>query len=188
MLRRNFFRWISTTVIPFFFPRWAHNQTVEWNDSETYLLLELAAVALPSSLGKARIAEIGTRFARWIQNYKAGADAGYAYGSPHVDVLPANPAVHYADQLRELETAAHSRGTSFARLDPNAKREIVAAAIEQAHIERIPSRPNGAHVAADLLAFFYNSAGGQDFLYDAAIRRDDCRGLANSAHRPQRFS
>ena len=55
-------------------------------------------------------------------------------------------------------------------------------------IDRIPQRPNGKHVAADLLSFFYGSSEGEDFLYGVAIRRDDCRGLADSAQRPARLT
>jgi hypothetical protein len=56
--------------------------------------------------------------------------------------------------------------------------------LEGAKVERIPSRPNGQHVASDMLAYFYNSSAGEDFLYGAAIRRDDCRGLSDSGKRP----
>ena len=41
---------------------------------------------------------------------------------------------------------------------------------------------------ADLLAFFYNSAEGEDFLYGVAIKRDDCRGLEHSTDRPARLT
>jgi hypothetical protein len=34
------------------------------------------------------------------------------------------------------------------------------------------------------MSFFYTSSAGEDFLYNAAIRREDCRGLANSGKRP----
>jgi hypothetical protein len=43
-------------------------------------------------------------------------------------------------------------------------------------------------VATDLLAFFYGSAAGEDYLYGLAIHRDDCRGLASSSARPARLT
>jgi hypothetical protein len=188
MLRRNFFRWLSTSFIPFLFPRFARAQARGLGNSETPLVLEVARVVLPGSLGRARAEEIGKQFVRWTRGYKAGADAGYGYGFPKVQVMPANPATGYPEQLGALQTAASAKGGSFASLEAGAKREIIAAALEQAKVDRIPQRPNGKHVAADLLAFFYNSADGQDFLYDAAIKRDDCRGLSTSAQRPRSLS
>jgi hypothetical protein len=188
MLRRNFFRWLSTSFIPFFFPRFTRAQAGGLGDSETPTLLEVAAVVLPGSLGRARTDEIAKQFVRWTQGYKAGADAGYGYGFPKVEVLPANPAADYRDQLHALETAASAKGGSFASLDAGARREIITAALDHAKVDRIPPRPNGKHIAADILAFFYNSADGQDFLYSAAIKRDDCRGLSTSAQRPQSLS
>ncbi len=188
MLRRNFFRWISISILPLLRPRWMRAQADGLAASDVPMLRELSIVVLPASIGSARSGQIVERFIEWTRNYKAGADAGYGYGFPHPEVLPANPATHYPDQLRQLDTAASAKGSSFAKLDLAGQREIVAAALDQAQIERIPSRPNGKHVAADLLAFFFNSADGQDFLYNAAIKRDDCRGLSTSAPRPAPLS
>jgi hypothetical protein len=102
-----------------------------------------------------------------------------------VQVLGANPSTSYPSQLKQLETAAAAKGGSFAALPVDAKRAIVADALQQARIDKIPPRPNGKHIASDMLSFFYNSADGQDFLCNAAIRRDDCRGLESSAERPR---
>ena len=188
MLRRRFFRWISAGVLPLFFPRFSRALPPGVTARETPLLLEIAAVVLPSSLGRTRCDEIARQFAAWTQNYKPGADAGYGYGFPRPQVLPANPADRYPDQLRQLEEIAASKGSSFQSLDRARKREILIETLETANIDKIPQRPNGKHIVADLLSFFYNSADGQDFLYNAAIKRDDCRGLATSAHRPAPLS
>jgi hypothetical protein len=188
MLRRNFVRWAWGGLLPLIRPRWVRAQAAGLGTGDAPMLREVASAVLPASFGAARATEIAERFAKWTRNYKPGADAGYGYGFPHLEVLSANPATHYPDQLKQLETAAAAKGPSFAKLDPAAKRDLVAAALEQAQIDRIPSRPNGKHVAADLLAFFYNSADGQDFLYDAAIKRDDCRGLSSSGRRPAPLS
>ncbi len=188
MLRRNLFRWLFTTAIPFLIPRFSRAQAGGLSDRETPLLLEVAAAVLPSSLGKARTDEVGKQFLSWTRQYKAGADAGYGYGFTKVEVLPANPASNYPGQLRALQAAATEKGGTFASLDGGARREIIADALQEAKLDRIPQRPNGQHIAADLLAFFYNSANGQDFLYGVAIKRDDCRGLASSAQRPPSLS
>jgi len=65
-----------------------------------------------------------------------------------------------------------------------AQRTVVEAALGEANVDRIPPRPDGKHVASDLLSFFFYGSDGQDFLYGAAIRRDRCRGLGNSGERP----
>jgi hypothetical protein len=94
-------------------------------------------------------------------------------------VIGPNPSTHYAEQLNQL---------ALANLDAPAKRAAIEKALEDARIDRIPQRPNGKHVAADLLAYFYGSAEGEDFLYGAAIKRDDCRGLGDSGKRPPRLT
>lgn len=147
-------------------------------------LREVARVVLPASLGETRTDQIAAQFAQWVRDYRAGADAGYGYGFPRLQVTPANPSSRYADQLRQLEEAAARKGAPFAKLDIAAKRALVASALEEANVERLPQRPNAQHVATDLMAYFFNSSAGEDFLYRAAIRRDECRGLASSGERP----
>ena len=184
MRRRNFFQWFLATVIPFVAPRWARAQNTGLSAEHTPVLRELAGVVLPASLGKSRTDEITSKFIQWIREYKAGAEMSSGYGFPRTQTLPANPSTRYAEQLRQIETAAAAKGEPFAKLDAAAKRAVVEAALEEAKIDRIPPRPNGKHVAADLMSYFYNSAEGEDFLYNAAIKRDDCRGLSNSGERP----
>jgi hypothetical protein len=60
----------------------------------------------------------------------------------------------------------------------------VAAAITDAKIERLPARPDGGHVATDLMAFYFNSLEANDLAYGLAIGRDTCRGLEGSQNRP----
>jgi hypothetical protein len=140
---------------------------------------ELASVVLPASLGRARTDEIADNFVRWFRDYRAGAEVSSGYGFPRTQVIGPNPSLHYADQLSQLD---------LAKLDAAAKRAAVEKALEEAKIDRIPPHPNGRHIAADLLAYFYSSAEGEDFLYGVAIKRDDCRGLADSGKRPARLS
>jgi hypothetical protein len=188
MLRRNFFRWLSTSIFPLLLPKLGRAQASGLSDSDTPTVTELAAVVLPASLGRTKSDNIAKQFIHWTQGYKPGADAGYGYGYPAVEVLGANPATDYRRQIQQLETAAAARGGTFAGITEDARRAIVTEAIQQAGIDKIPPRPNGKHIASDMLAYFYNSAEGQDFLYSAAIRRDDCRGLENSSERPRSLS
>jgi hypothetical protein len=136
---------------------------------------DLAGVVLPASLGRTRTDKIAGDFAAWVREYKVGAEVASGYGNPRTQVIGPNPSAHYAEQLTQLR---------LTRLDAAA----VAKALADAKIDRIPQRPNGRHVAADLLAFFYGSADGEDFLYGVAIKRDDCRGLGDSGKRPERVS
>ena len=140
---------------------------------------DLAGVVLPSSLGRTRMDEIADGFIRWVREYKDGAEISSGYGFPRTQVVGPNPSVHYAEQLAQLD---------LAKLDDAARRSAVEKALIEAKIDRIPQRPSGRHVAADLLAYFYGSADGEDFLYGVAIKRDDCRGLSDSGKRPARLT
>ncbi|SRR5579885_706657 len=157
MKRRSFL-----AILGIFAPRWARAQEIAPQ------IRELAKIVLPTKVDAQKIAD---SFLRWIRSYKAGAEVSSGYGNPRTQVLPANPSVNYAEQLRALGSP------------------ITRAAVEAAlaPFDRIPPRPNGRHVAADLLAWFYGSADGEDFLYGVAIKRDDCRGLNNSGERPARL-
>jgi hypothetical protein len=131
---------------------------------------ELAVVVLPASLGKPGAEKVADAFVHWIAGYRPGAEISSGYGHPRTQVTRDNPSVNYAEQLSALGSPV--------------TREAVEKALEAAKISQIPRRPDGRHVAADLLAYFYGSSQGEDFLYGRAIRRDDCRGLASSGQRP----
>ena len=167
MQRRNFFTTLFSGVVASFTQRFARAQEVSQES-----LHELARVVLPSSLGRARTDKIAADFADWVRGYKAGAQVSSGYGHPRTQVTGENPSAHYAEQLAALRSPI--------------TREAVEKALEEAKLDRIPLRPNGKHVAADLLAYFYVSGDGEDFLYIAAIRRNDCRGLGDSEKRPAR--
>jgi hypothetical protein len=184
MLRRKFFGWISSSLVPFVFPQWARAQEVALAESDVPMLNEVAVAVLPGSLGRGRALEIASHFEKWIKEYHAGADAGYGYGHPRVRVLGPNPAMHYGEHLRKLDAAARAKGGSFGTLDEAVKRALVTASLTAAAVTSIPPRPNGKHVVTDLMSFFYNSSAGEDFLYNARISREDCRGLPSSGKRP----
>lgn len=149
-------------IAAMFAPRWARAQEVAPS------IRELAKIVLPAETA----AKTADQFIEWIRDYKPGAEIASGYGNPRTQVTPANPSVNYPGQLRALGSP------------------ITRAAVESAlaSIDRIPQRPNGKHVAADLLSFFYNSADGEDYLYGVAIKRDECRGLASSTERPARLA
>jgi hypothetical protein len=184
MKRRAFFRWLASSVLPFIVPRWLFAQSNAINAEAAATLRALGGVVLPASLGSAGLDAATTQFTAWIRDYKAGAEMSMGYGFPRAQAVGPDPSARYVEQLRAIEAAAAAKGASFARLDAAAQRAIVEGALGQANIDRIPQRPDGKHVASDLMSFFFFGSDGQDFLYGAAIRRDRCRGLGNSGERP----
>lgn len=158
MKRRHFFAGAAL-----FAPRWARAQELAPS------IHELAKIVLPSKVDAVKVAD---GFIRWIREYKPGAEVSSGYGHPREQVTAANPSAHYAEQLQLL-------GSPITR---------AAVELALAQFDRVPPRPNGRHIAADLLAYFYSSSDGEDFLYGVAIKRDDCRGLASSGDRPSRLT
>jgi hypothetical protein len=171
MQRRGFFKRTFLGVAALAAPRWARAQALP---SEADMR-ELAGVVLPASLGQARIDKVAANFVAWLRDYKASQPMASGYGFPRTQVVGPNPDAHYGDQLAQL---------ALARLAGPGKRSAVQKALEEAKVERIPPRPTGQHIASDLMAFFYGSSEGEDFLYGVAIKRDDCRGLQTSGQRP----
>jgi hypothetical protein len=186
MQRRTFFKSLASNLTIALLPKWSRAQLAAADQGAS--IQSIALIVLPTSLGAKRIGEVAAAFETWLGGYKAGADAGYGYGFTRLAVTGPDPALHYPDQLKQLDAAASAKDGSFATLNLADKHAILQAALLTAGATSIPNRPNGKHVAADLMAYFYSSSDGIDFCYDAAIRISDCRGLASSTKRPDRLS
>ena len=132
----------------------------------------LADVVLPGELGPAGRDKVVAAFLKWVQEYRPGVDAEHGYGFPRLRRTPASPASKYPAQLAALEARGGDR------------RAAIEGALIEAKIDRLPGRPDGGHVASDLMAFYFNSGEASDLAYGAAIGRDTCRGLAGSDNRP----
>lgn len=156
-----------------------------FGDADRTTLLALAEVVLPSELGASGRGRVVDDFVRWIRGYRAGADMDHGYGFTRMRTTPASPAAGYPAALDALDRAARARGAAFASLPVDARRAIVERALADAKIERLPPRPSGGHVAADLMAFYFNSSDANDLCYRAAIERDACRGLPGSEEPPE---
>lgn len=145
-------------------------------------LAAIAEVVLPSEADqKAAV----TAFTAWIADYKEGADTDHGYGNTRVRSTGPSPARNYPAQIAALDAAAKAKGAvGFTAATLDQRRAIVEAAITEAKVERLPARPTGAHIAADLMGHYFNSPAAADLCYRAAIGRDACRGLAGSEKRP----
>jgi hypothetical protein len=135
-------------------------------------LRALADVVLPSELGDRGRARVVAEFLAWLRDYRGGVDTDHGYGFPRLRRTAPSPAGKYSAQL-----------TALAARDGD-QRPAIEAAITDARIERLPARPDGGHIATDLMAFYFNSVEANDLAYRAAIGRDTCRGLPGSENRP----
>jgi hypothetical protein len=185
MRRRTFFKTMGSNLALLLMPRWLRPKVAAAQTVSSASLTEVAGVVLPESLGAKRIGETVVAFEAWVAGYPAGADAGYGYGDPRPTVLGPSPSLHYAEQLQQLDAAGAG---GFAKLSMQGKRELLQSTLAQAGVSSIPPRPNGKHVATDLMSYFYGSSDGKDLCYKAAIRESDCRGLGSSAERPAALS
>jgi len=190
MKRRTFFKSALAAFLPLLPSRWvrAHGSTLaepEVPGAELEVFRAIARVVLPIQLGAAKQDEVAAQFAQWIRNYREGADMNSGYGITRLQWLPENPARKYTEQIKDLDLAAKAAGgTSFTKMAPYDRKSLIEQTLLISNIERLPTRPDGKNIAADIMSFYFFSSEGQDFLYNAQIRREDCRGMKSSVARP----
>ena len=141
----------------------------------------LADVVLPQAIGDEGRERALTQFMSWVRDYRADADGDPGYGQTRVRRLPASPALQYPAQLDDLDCRA---GGAFASRPLADRQRVVTEAIAAANIRDFPGRPNGGHVATDLMAHYFNSPGANDLAYGRNIGRGACRDLNGSDERP----
>jgi hypothetical protein len=139
-------------------------------------LKAMADIVLPSELGADGRSRVVSEFLGWLREYRPDADLGHGYGFTRLRRSGASPSANYHAQLEALEQATEQNGGD--------RRLAIETAIQKANVERLPGRPDGGHVATDLMAFYFASEEANDLAYRAAIRRDSCRGLDGSQNRP----
>jgi hypothetical protein len=155
---------------------------LEAEELDRAVLAAIAEVVLPSEADRAAAV---AAFTKWIAEYKEGADTDHGYGNTRVRSTGPSPARNYPAQIAALDTAAKAVGAAgFAAATLDRRRAIVEAAIGDAKVERLPARPTGALIAADLMGHYFNSPAALDLCYRAGIGRDACRGLAGSERKP----
>jgi hypothetical protein len=167
---------------------WPAAQSASSLDVST--LTAVAEVVLPSSLSAEERRDTVTTFVAWVDGYRADADAGHGYGNTRLRRTGASPAAAYPAQLAALVAAARAEGAaSFAALGLDARRRLIESALTTpARVTQLPSRPSGAHVVADFMGLFFHGPHGYNLAYDAAIDREDCRGLDGSDRPPASLS
>ena len=152
-----------------------------FGDAHLDRMRALADAVLPQSIGDQGRARALTQFMAWVRDYRADADGDHGYGETRVRRLPPSPALKYPAQLDDLDRRA---GGVFATRPLTDWQKVVTEAIAAANIRDFPGRPNGGHVATDLMAHFFNSPGANDVAYGRSIGRGACRDLDGSDQRP----
>jgi hypothetical protein len=149
-------------------------------------LRSLAPVVLPAALGRRGVDLVTDRFLDWLAGYRTGVVMEHGYGHPRVRPTPKSPAPRYIEQLGALVAAADRlHHQPFSRLSPEAKLGLIEAAFKDAKVDTLPSLPNGQHVVADFMAFYFQSSEANDHCYQAAIGRETCRALSQVTTRPK---
>jgi hypothetical protein len=154
---------------------WAQTAGFPAGQGET--LDALAMVVLPSELGPGGVRDVARDFERWVRDYRPAAEMDHGYGFTRLRTKPTSPAPAYLRQLDSLRAALRNA-------DGESRRHAVEAALEEAKVTDLPRTPDGRHVAADLMAFYFHSSNANDLCYRAAIGRDLCRGLKGSENPP----
>ena len=152
---------------------------------QVFVLRDVAATVLPSSIGAAGHNEAVDNFLRWIREYKEGVALSHGYGEPRLVKSGPSPAPAYSKQILALQQAAQARGGRFGALPTEVRRQLLDAAFKAADVRNLPGRPDGKHVVADLMAHYYRSSGANDLCYNARIGRNTYRAIRVTTVRPQ---
>jgi hypothetical protein len=185
MERRTFLCWLvsGAAALPMRGVR-LHAQSASLSDASVATLRALAPVLLPTELGAAGHEKVVSDFVQWLSAYRAGAERSWGYGSPRRSSTPAISAAAYDEQLRAIDARARGGAGDLQSLPLDVRRTIAAGALDAARVQSLPGSPNGQHVIADFMSFFYNSGAASDLVYRARIARATCRGLGGALERP----
>ena len=156
----------------------------ELQPDQLFVLRDVAATVLPSSIGRKGQDEAVDNFLRWIREYKEGVALSHGYGEPRLVKSGPSPAPGYSKQITSLVQAAQARGGRFGALPIEVRRELIDAAFTAADVRNLPGRPDGKHVVADLMAHYFRSSGANDLCYNARIGRNTYRAIRVTTVRP----
>lgn len=185
MKRRTLFKTAALAFLSNALPRFAWARAGVLSQDNRKLIAAIGEVVLPSTLGADGRAKAVDAFVKWLEWYRAGVPMSCGYGSHlRYAVVPPSPLLRYPSQFTRLQELSKAKGSVFTALSPADRKAVVEAALLGAKVTKLPERPDGQHIASDLMSHFYSSSDGNDFLFKAAIRVSDCRGLDTSTDRP----
>ena len=157
----------------------------EFGAESVAILRRVARFVLPGELGVRGADAQVEAFAKWVREYREGAELEHGYGRPRIRYAPPSPVETYSAQLRAIDTAARAKGQSFERLDREAQRAILDVSFKAAEVDELPPRPMGRHVVADLMAHYFRSTQANDLAYRALIGQQNCRPITLVVERPR---
>ena len=152
---------------------------------QVFVLRDVAATVLPSAIGRNGQDEAVDNFLRWIRDYQEGVPLSHGYGEPRLVKSGPSPSPGYAAQIAALQAAAKAKGGRFGALSLADRRALLDEALKAADVRNLPGRPDGKHVAADLMAHYFRSSGANDLCYNARIGRNTYRAIRVTTVRPQ---
>ena len=159
-------------------------QAGDLNTGHVFVLRDIATTVLPSALGARGHDEAVDNFLRWLREYREGVPLSHGYGEPRLVRTAPSPAPGYGTQITALQQAATERGGRFGALPLETRRAILDAAFKSAGVSNLPSRPDGKHVIADLMAHYFRSSAANDLCYNARIGRHTFRAIRVTTVRP----
>ena len=187
MKRRTLLQWLAAVpaLLPFQ-PLRLFAQPRELTPDAIAQLHEIAPTVLPASLDAAHVRVFSDKFVTWTRGYREGVALTHGYGHPRLQKSGPSPVPGYVSQLAALGAEARAKGGRWSTLDLETRRSLLDAAFFKAGVRNLPARPNGQHVVADLMAFYFRSSEANDDCYHALINREVCRPIAITTRKPER--
>jgi hypothetical protein len=190
MKRRTLLQWLASTAASWPLMRADLSAlelatAQELQPDQIFVLHDVAATVLPSSIGRQGQDDAVGNFLKWLREYKEGIALSHGYGEPRLVKSGPSPRSGYVNQLSALQQAAQARGGRFGALPLAARRELLDAAFKTADVRNLPARPDGKHVVADLMAHYFRSSDANDLCYNARIGRNTYRAIRVTTVRPQ---
>jgi hypothetical protein len=146
----------------------------------------LISTVLPSFWGQKWSDRKSAEFLKWLGSYRAVAETEHGYGVTKIAFTPASPEAGYVKDMQALKAQAlEQHQKSFTAISPVQRRALVAAALTQAKVAKLPHAPDGAHLASDILAWFYSKSEASDLCYERSIQSFGCRGWSGAGSEPK---